>query len=141
SLRAHFIRSAEFYRVEKNERLAKPPRPWWANRLFILTTAIPTALATLYFGLVASDIYSSESRFVVRSADQPPGPALDSLFKGLSGGKAGNDAYSVIDFILSRDALAMLDRGSHVRDAVSSPKVDFVDRFPGFDRDHSFEAL
>ena len=141
SLRAHFIRSAEFYRVEKTESLVATPQPWWKSRLFILTTLVPTAIATLYFGLIASDIYPSESRFVVRSADRSAAPGLDSLFKGSGMGRSGDDAYSVVDFILSRDALAMLDHGSHVRDAVSSPNVDFVDRFPGFDRDRSFEAL
>jgi capsular polysaccharide transport system permease protein len=37
------------------------------NKILWLTVIIPTILASIYFGLIASDVYISESRFVVRS--------------------------------------------------------------------------
>ena len=37
------------------------------NRLLALTVVLPTTLATLYYGIVASDVDVSESRCVVRS--------------------------------------------------------------------------
>jgi capsular polysaccharide transport system permease protein len=37
------------------------------NRLFLLTVVLPTLIAVLYFGFIASDVYLSESRFVVRT--------------------------------------------------------------------------
>ena len=40
------------------------------NKLLLLTTIIPTVLAIVYFGLIASDVYISESRFVVRSPER-----------------------------------------------------------------------
>jgi len=142
ALRGHFIRSAEFYRIERNERFIAAPRGWWTSPLFIVTVVIPTAIAVVYFGLIASDVYSSESRFVVRSSEgAAPSSALGTMFKGFAVGRTQDDSYSVVDFVASRDALAVLDRESRLRDAVSSTKVDFFDRFPGFDRDRSFEAL
>jgi len=37
------------------------------NRLFLLSVAFPTLVAVICFGLIASDIYISESRFMVRT--------------------------------------------------------------------------
>jgi hypothetical protein len=39
--------------------------------LFWICVVVPTLLSILYFGLFASDVYVSESRFVVRSPDKP----------------------------------------------------------------------
>ena len=39
--------------------------------LFLFTVVVPTLVAILYFGFFASDVYISESRFVVRSPDKP----------------------------------------------------------------------
>ena len=35
--------------------------------LFLVSVFVPTLLAVAYFGFIASDVYISESRFVVRS--------------------------------------------------------------------------
>ena len=87
------------------------------NRMFLFTVVIPTALAIVYFGLIASDQYISESRFVVRSQKgQTTGSLLGSLMQGASssGGLslsgAQGDASTVHDYILSRDALAGLEK-------------------------------
>ena len=40
-----------------------------SNWLFLVTVAIPTVIAIVYYGFLASDIYISESKFVVRSPD------------------------------------------------------------------------
>ncbi|OYX92442.1 MAG: hypothetical protein B7Y74_12115, partial [Novosphingobium sp. 35-62-5] len=40
------------------------------RRWFLLAVILPTLLATLYFGFIASDVYISESRFVIKSPDQ-----------------------------------------------------------------------
>src|SRR6185369_15876019 len=44
------------------------------DRIFILTVAAPTLIASVYFGLVASDAYIAESRFVVRSPQNNASP-------------------------------------------------------------------
>jgi capsular polysaccharide transport system permease protein len=111
--------------------------------LFILIVALPTLWAVLYYGFIASDVYISESRFVVRSPQrQSQAGIVGALLQGSALTRAQDDTYSVHDFMLSRDALHEVDQKLHVRAAYSSPKVDFLSRFPGLlDWDRSFEAF
>jgi capsular polysaccharide transport system permease protein len=129
----------------------KPPVSTWRrtlkkrlsriNRLFLLTVVVPTVLATLYFGLIASDVYVSESRFVVRSPDKQMGSGLGALLKGAGFSRAQDDSYTVHDYVLSRDALKEINDKLGVGKAFSSSKVDLFSRFGGLDFDVSFEAL
>jgi capsular polysaccharide transport system permease protein len=110
--------------------------------LFVLFVVVPTAWALVYYGLIASDVYISESRFVIRSPQrQTQGDIMGALLQGSGLSRAQDDSYSVNDYILSRDALAELDKELGVIKAYSSANVDFVGRFPGFDWDRSFEAF
>jgi capsular polysaccharide transport system permease protein len=121
------------------------------NTLFLLTVVIPTVLAIIYFGLIASDRYVSESRFVVRSSK---GTSTNSLLGGLLQGGGGSssggfslssshdDAFTVHDYILSRDALTELDKTLQVRKAFGRQGADFASHFPSPEWwDDSFEAL
>ena len=111
------------------------------NRLFLLTVAAPTALAVVYFGLMATDVYLSESRFVVRSPDRQVSTGLGALLKGVGFSRAQDDSYTVHDYVLSRDALKEINDKLAVGKAFSSSEVDVVSRFGGLDFDNSFEAL
>ena len=107
-----------------------------------LTVFIPTAFAVVYFGLIASDVYISESRFVVRSPQrQAQASGLGALLQGTAFSRSQDDTYSVHDFVLSRDALKELDTQLALRKAYSSKDADFINRFPGLDWDDSFEAF
>ena len=112
-----------------------------ANTIFWITVAIPTVLAAIYFGLIASDVYISESRFVVRSPQRQAPTGLCALFTGTAFSRSQDDTYSVHDFVLSRDALKELDEQLALRKAYSSNDADFINRFPGVDWDDSFEAF
>lgn len=128
---------------------APPPRPSRLQRLFkrfdavfIVTVLLPTLLAAVYYGMVASDVYISESRFVVRSPQRPSQSGLGALLQGTAFSRSQDDTYSVHDYIRSRDALRELDDKLKLRQAFSSPEIDVVNRFPGLERwDESFEAL
>jgi capsular polysaccharide transport system permease protein len=111
------------------------------NRLFLLTVAAPTALALVYFGLMASDVYLSESRFVVRSPERQAATGLGALLKGVGFSRAQDESYTVHDYVLSRDALKEINDKLAVGKAFSSSEVDVVSRFGGLDFDNSFEAL
>lgn len=111
------------------------------DRIFMVTVLIPTVVATLYFGLIASDVYISESRFVVKNPQRSTQTGLGSLLQGTAFSRSQDDTYSVHDYVLSRDALHELDDKLKVRGAFSDDAIDIVNRFPGFDRDRSFEAL
>ena len=111
------------------------------NYLFVLTVLIPTGLAALYYGLFASDVYTSESRFVVRSPERQVTSPLGALFKGSGFSRSQDDSYTVQDFMLSRDALKRIDDQQKIGQAFASSNVDRFSRFAGLDGDTSFEAL
>jgi capsular polysaccharide transport system permease protein len=111
------------------------------NRLFLLTVVLPTVFAVLYFGLMASDVYISESRIVVRSPDRQAATGLGALLKGAGFSRAQDDSFTVHDYVLSRDALKEINDSLGVAKAFGSSKVDIFSRFGGLDFDTSFEAL
>lgn len=113
------------------------------NSIFLITVALPTLVACLYFGVIASDVYISEARFVVRNPQrQSVSGGLGSLLQGTGFARSQDDTYSVHDFIRSRDALRELDGKLNLRKTFSDAGIDFVNRFPALEWwDSSFEAL
>ena len=111
------------------------------NRLFLLCVALPTALAIVYFGVMASNVYVSESRFVVRSPQKPTVSGLGAFLQGAGFSKAQDDSYTVHDYVLSRDALKEIEAKLNVAQSYSSSNVDVFNRFGALDFDKSFEAL
>lgn len=114
-----------------------------ARRWFVLAVIVPTLLATLYYGLIASDVYTSESHFVVKNPNQK-GPSISSLANiiqttGLSAGQ--EQANEVIGYLRSRSALADLQKRIDVRARFASQNADFIARYPQFFREDRFENL
>jgi capsular polysaccharide transport system permease protein len=125
-----------------------PKRPGFLRRhaLFFFSVLLPTALAAVYFGHYATDIYVSESSYVVRSPNQQPGASssLGALLQGAGFGgfsKAPDDVYAISEYIRSRDALNYLDEKLDLHAAWQSPDIDLFHRFDPLDRDDSREAL
>jgi capsular polysaccharide transport system permease protein len=117
----------------------------WFRRhlLFVLLVLVPTCCAVVYYGLIASDVYVSESRFLVRSPQhQAPSGLVGQLLQstGLTP-HSQDDTYSIRDYILSRDALKELDEKLDLRKSFSNPDIDLFDRFPGLGWNRSFEKL
>ena len=111
------------------------------NKILWLTVIVPTILACIYYGVIASDVYISESRFVVRSPQRQTQTGLGALLQSTGFSRSQDDTYSVHDFVMSRDALKELDEQLGVRRAYSSKDADFINRFPGLDWDDSFESF
>jgi capsular polysaccharide transport system permease protein len=109
--------------------------------LFLVTVAIPTILAILYYGLFASDVFVSESRFVVRSPDKPATTGIGVLLKSTGFATAGDEIYAARDYVLSRDALEALNRGGAFRRAYTAPGVSIFNRFDPLGWQSSFEDL
>lgn len=113
------------------------------RRWFLGLVALPTILAMLYYGLVASDIYISESRFVIKSPDQKRSQTstLANLVQtsGLSGGQ--EQTNEVLTYVRSRDALNALEKNVDIRSKFSSPQADLLSRFPQPFAQNSFESL
>jgi capsular polysaccharide transport system permease protein len=114
------------------------------HRLFVLITLVPTLLSLVYFSFVASDVYVSDSSFIIRSPQEQSGSdALGGLLRSVGFARAQDDAYTVEEYLQSRDALHTLDADPalRIRRAFSSPSVDRISRFGGLTFDTSFEAL
>lgn len=113
------------------------------RRWFLLFVVLPTLLAALYYGLVASDVYISESRFVIKSPDQKRSQmsTLANLVQttGMSGGQ--EQTSEVLTFMRSRDALKELEKNPGIRDQYSARGADILSRFPKPFSDSSFESL
>ena len=116
-----------------------PDRVGRVPTLFIASVLIPTAIAALYYGL-SSDLYISESHFVVQNAEKSEPSSLGALIK--SGGNSSNEGYATRDYILSRDALAKLNRDGLVTRAYGNDSISVLNRFDpwrsGVSRDRLF---
>lgn len=99
--------------------------------LVALLIGLPTLLATLYYLLIATNIYVSEAQFVVRSAGGTSGlGAISSLVKASSLMRSGDDTFAVNAYMTSRGAIDRLIREEGLLDILSRPEADFLSRFP-----------
>ncbi len=122
---------------------ATPRAPLWrrASPIFLLTVFIPTLFASLYYGFFAADIYISEARFVVRSPQRQTATGLGEFMQRVGFARSEDDTFSVRDYMLSRDALKLLDERLRFRKLYGDGRGDLFTRFPWIDFDISFEAL
>lgn len=113
----------------------------WMNPLFLATVVLPTFLATVYFGFLASDVYISQSQFVVRSPDKPAASGLGILLKSVGFSNAGDEIFITQDYVKSRDALRSLNEDGQVVKAFGDPSISIIDRYNPIGWNGSFEDL
>jgi capsular polysaccharide transport system permease protein len=118
-------------------RLFRSFNPWlWG------IVGLPTLIAGVYYFAIASDLYLSEAKFIVRSPKQVQASGIGALLQSTGLSRAEDDTAAVQDFITSRDAVRKLERKNDLRDIFNRPEGDFVTRFPGiFFWRTDFEAL
>jgi capsular polysaccharide transport system permease protein len=118
-------------------RLFRSFNPWlWG------IVGLPTLIAGVYYFAIASDLYLSEAKFIVRSPKQVQASGIGALLQSTGLSRAEDDTAAVQDFITSRDAVRKLERKNDLRDIFNRPEADFVTRFPGiFFWRTDFEAL
>lgn len=109
--------------------------------LFIAAVILPTTLSLLYFGFFASDVYISESRFVVRSPDKPAMSALGAVLSAGGISTSGDKSYAVVDYVRSRDGLRDANGDGAVIKAYANDTISTFDRFGGLLRGTTFEHL
>lgn len=107
----------------------------------LITVVIPTLTSIAYYGVYASDVFISESHFIVRSAQRQTTTGLTALLTTGSISRSQDDTYTVHDFMRSRDAMAIVDRTSPLRELFGDRSIDAVARFDGFRLDRSEEGL
>lgn len=124
-----------------NKPAAPKKKKWFAKPLFWLTVILPTAFSTVYFGAVASDIYISESSFVVRSPkNQASLTGFGALLQGSGFSRSQDDSYTVQEYMRSRTALEQLQQELPVKSFYDS-QGDILSRFNGFKLNDSQEAF
>lgn len=112
------------------------------NKLFLACVFFPTLIAGIYYGLIASDIYISQSSFVVRTPEKQGGSSLlGTVLKNTGFTRSQDDAYTVEDYILSRDAMNLLNKKLNIKSKFSDKSIDLFSRFDGIYPDDSFEAF
>ncbi len=96
----------------------------------ILIIIVPTLLAGLYYGLVASDQYAVEVRFSVRGISSGAGGDLLSMVTGIpSGGSPAADSYILMDYIRSREIIEKLRKLVDLNQIYGPQKADFLSAF------------
>ena len=112
------------------------------NIWFWAVVGLPTLIAGVYFFAIASDLYTSEVKFVVHGPAKGPSSALSALMESAAASAVSEDTYAVHEYLLSRDAVRRLEREDDLRSLLGRPEGDLISRFPGawFWR-KDFEAL
>ena len=109
--------------------------------LFWITVIVPTALSIIYFGIFASDQFTSQSSFVVRSPkNQSSLTGLGAILQNSGFSRAQDDIYTVQEYMQSRSALNALLEKMPVREFYEN-KGDIFSRFNGFGLQSENEAF
>ncbi|MFI8666226.1 capsule biosynthesis protein [Qipengyuania sp. NPDC077410] len=110
---------------------------------FVIVVGIPTLISILYYGLIASDQYYSESRFVVKSVNQKSSQmsTLANLVQttGLSGGQ--EQTNEILDYVRSRNALRDVQKRIGFSQRYNIAEADFLSVYPSMFREAKFENL
>ena len=111
------------------------------NIWFWAIVGVPTLIAGVYFFAIASDLYVSEIKFIVRGPEKAQISSIGAMLGSTAPG-ATEDTFAVHEFLMSRDVVRKLERANNLRAVLSRSEGDLLTRFPGFTfwrRD--FEAL
>jgi len=111
------------------------------NIWFWAIVGLPTLIAGVYYFAIASDLYLSEAKFIVRSPKQVQTSSIGALIQSTGLARAIDDTAVVEDFIMSRDAVRRLEKQNNLRAVLGRPEGDFATRFPGILMRSDFEAL
>lgn len=111
------------------------------DRLLVFVVLIPVLLSILYFGFLASDVYISESKFVIKSPDKPAASGLGVILQSAGFTNAGDESFAAQTYASSRDALRAVNRNATFAEAYTRPHISIFDRFNPFGNSGSFEDL
>jgi len=101
------------------------------NIWFWAIVGLPTLIAGAYFFGIASDLYVSEVKFVVRGPTKSPVNAISAMLSTAGGSMASEDTYAVQEYLMSRDAVRRLEQEQELRALLGRPEGDLISRYPG----------
>lgn len=97
---------------------------------FAACVLLPTALASVYFGFIASNKYVAEFRFSVQDASLPSTQSTSGIMSLIGGGgSSASNNYMVTDYLTSQQAVEELQRRIKLETLYSKPEIDWWSRF------------
>jgi capsular polysaccharide transport system permease protein len=141
---AHLMRIGGEAPVLLSEELSQWQRlrRWLIQRFWpLVLVVLPAVLAVIYFGLIESDRYVSEAKFVVRAPSTGGIGQIANVLQGSGIVKSADDAYVVHGYLESRDALLELTKSAGLKEIFSRSEADFLSRYPKFYRKANIEDL
>lgn len=113
----------------------------YATVLFALIFFLPTLAATLHYGLIASDRYISESKFIVRGVNGNQVGGLSVILRTFGISRSNDDSYAIESFVTSREALQKLNENFDIAAMYRRPESDFLTGYYSVFTTESFEGL
>lgn len=94
---------------------------------FVVCVLIPTVVASVYWGLVASRQYVSEAQFTLRSGESSPLDALGG-FAGLATSRQAQDTQIIANYIRSPTIIADVAETIDLQKCFGRPEIDYFSR-------------
>lgn len=101
------------------------------NIWFWAIVGLPTLITGVYYFALASDLYLSEVKFVVRGPSKGPVSAISAMLQSAAASGVSDDTFAVHEYLMSRDAVRRLEREDELRSLLGRPEGDLITRFPG----------
>ena len=101
------------------------------NFWFWAIVGLPTLIAGVYYFALASDLYLSEVKFVVRGPTKSPITAIGAMLSSAGASSVSEDTFAVHEYLLARDVVRRLEREDDLRSLLGRPEGDLITRFPG----------
>ena len=111
--------------------------------LFIVVVIIPTLCSIIYFGFWASDVYISESQFVIRTAQNPTSPAIGdyTIASSLTTSAVLQDSAAIAGYMTSMNGLVDVNKDLDLIQLFTSHDIDIFNRFASFRWNQSMARL
>ena len=97
-------------------------------RSLLTVVGVPTLLAVIYFGFIASDVYVSETRFSIQSATSGGSTGLEALISVPIVSSGGKEVMVVTDYVESQDMMQKIQDKLDIRSHYSDETIDRLSR-------------
>ncbi|TCT04016.1 hypothetical protein [Aquabacter spiritensis] len=123
--------------------LVDEARQFYRRIAFIVCVAVPVLVATIYFGFIASDLYVSETRFLVRQGGNPDAfsDSMGAVLQSSGIETTSEGSHAVKAFVESRDLVERLAKQNDLLGRLDRSEADFVTAFSTFWRPQTQESL
>ncbi len=126
-VRAEVSHAADIARIQRDigrRRRRKLALLWARLTVFV---GLPTLIAAIYYSVIATPMYATNSEFVIQQSESPAASGLGGLFQGTQFATA-QDSIAVQGYLQSRESMLRLDSSLGFRASFADPSVDALQR-------------